>query len=255
MKQTILLPVEGMTCSACAAAVEKALFNLDGVSKASVNIATNKASITFEDTSTSVEKLQKTVRKLGYQPGAPIQGRRFSTAKAQTTLVVTGMTCSACGAAVEKGLKKLAGVEKAQVNIATSQAMVDFDPGKVQEQEMIAAVEKLGYGAAVKGAEQEREAAGKKSPWPAIRLTVALVFGALTMYIGMSHMLPFPLPLPEFIGLAEHPLSVRPGSADPHDPCSAGGNGIFCPRIRQAAFPVPQHGHFGSGGNHQRNGV
>lgn len=227
MKQTILLPVEGMTCSACAAAVEKALFNLDGVSKASVNIATNKASITFEDTSTSVEKLQKTVRKLGYQPGEPIQGRRFSTAKAQTTLVVTGMTCSACGAAVEKGLKKLAGVEKAQVNIATSQAMVDFDPGKVQEQEMIAAVEKLGYGAAVKGAEQEREAAGKKSPWPAIRLTVALVFGALTMYIGMSHMLPFPLPLPEFIGLAEHPLSFALAQLILTIPVLMAGMGFF----------------------------
>ncbi|HMQ29972.1 MAG TPA: heavy metal translocating P-type ATPase [Chloroflexaceae bacterium] len=67
-------------------------------------------------------------------------------AQQQLTLPVTGMTCASCSTRVEKALRKTPGVESAQVNLATEQATVTFDPQQVQPQQLVAAVEQSGYG-------------------------------------------------------------------------------------------------------------
>ena len=61
-------------------------------------------------------------------------------------LPVTGMTCASCAARIERGLKKVAGVESAQVNLANEQATITYDPQQVQPQGLVAAVENSGYG-------------------------------------------------------------------------------------------------------------
>jgi Cu+-exporting ATPase len=65
---------------------------------------------------------------------------------AELDLTVTGMTCAACAARIEKRLNRLDGVE-ASVNYATEQAVVRFDPARVSPDEVVAAVESIGYGA------------------------------------------------------------------------------------------------------------
>ncbi|KJS82424.1 MAG: hypothetical protein JM58_15065 [Peptococcaceae bacterium BICA1-8] len=62
-----------------------------------------------------------------------------------TTLKINGMTCAACAAKVEKALKKLEGVEKANVNFATEKAVIEYDTKKVGINEFIKTVEKLNY--------------------------------------------------------------------------------------------------------------
>ena len=62
------------------------------------------------------------------------------------TLPVTGMTCASCASRIERGLKKVAGVEIAQVNLASEQATITFDPQQVQPHDLVAAVERTGYG-------------------------------------------------------------------------------------------------------------
>jgi Cu+-exporting ATPase len=62
------------------------------------------------------------------------------------TLPVTGMTCASCASRIERGLKKVRGVESAQVNLASEQASVMYDPQQVQPHDLVAAVEKAGYG-------------------------------------------------------------------------------------------------------------
>src|SRR3712207_2095063 len=64
----------------------------------------------------------------------------------QLTLPVTGMTCASCASRIERGLKKVGGVEGAQVNLASEQATVTYDPQQVQPRDLVAAVEKSGYG-------------------------------------------------------------------------------------------------------------
>jgi Cu+-exporting ATPase len=67
-------------------------------------------------------------------------------AQQQLTFPVTGMTCASCSSRVEKALKKVGGVESAQVNLATEQATVTYDPQQVQPQQLVTAVEQSGYG-------------------------------------------------------------------------------------------------------------
>jgi Cu+-exporting ATPase len=64
----------------------------------------------------------------------------------QVTLPVTGMTCASCASRIERGVKKVNGVADAQVNLASEHATITFDPQQVQPQDLIAAVEKTGYG-------------------------------------------------------------------------------------------------------------
>ncbi|HEX5692922.1 MAG TPA: copper ion binding protein, partial [Roseiflexaceae bacterium] len=67
-------------------------------------------------------------------------------AEQQLQLPVTGMTCASCVNRVEKALKKVPGVQNASVNLATEQAAVSFDPAAAAPSQLIAAVEKAGYG-------------------------------------------------------------------------------------------------------------
>lgn len=75
----------------------------------------------------------------------------------QTTLQITGMTCAACAARIEKGLNRLPGVEQANVNLALETAQVRFEPTQVSLDQIIEKVSQLGYGAVLKPSEQESE--------------------------------------------------------------------------------------------------
>lgn len=73
----------------------------------------------------------------------------------QTTLQITGMTCAACAARIEKGLNRLPGVEQANVNLALETAQVRYEPGTVSIEQIINKVSQLGYGAVLKPSEKE----------------------------------------------------------------------------------------------------
>jgi Cu+-exporting ATPase len=62
------------------------------------------------------------------------------------TLPITGMTCASCATRIERGLGKVAGVDTAQVNLATEQATIAYDPQQLQPDMLVAAVERAGYG-------------------------------------------------------------------------------------------------------------
>lgn len=127
---------------------------------------------------------------------------------------VTGMTCSACSSHVEKSVGKLAGMEKVSVNLMTNSMQVTFDENLCDEQVIIDAVEKEGYGAtsvaelhaastvggkdvagreAVKGKAQTKEMR--------TRLIVSIVFMVLLMLVSMHHMffMWLNIPVPEFL--------------------------------------------------------
>ncbi|MBO4384370.1 MAG: cadmium-translocating P-type ATPase [Clostridia bacterium] len=111
---------------------------------------------------------------------------------------ITGMSCAACSASVERAVRKLSGVEACSVNLATERLFVRS--GEDLSDAVIAAVTKVGFGASpVESAklqtklDEERRA--KKLKADKRRLIVALVFAALLMYAAMAHMLPF-LPCP-----------------------------------------------------------
>lgn len=75
----------------------------------------------------------------------------------EATLQITGMTCAACAVRIEKGLNKVEGVSKANVNLALEKATVDYNPSFVSKSDIIKKVEALGYGAMVKDDAKQQE--------------------------------------------------------------------------------------------------
>ena len=121
---------------------------------------------------------------------------------------VTGMSCAACSARVEKAVSKVPGVTSCSVSLLTNSMGVE---GSAAEQAVIAAVEAAGYGASVKGAAsapapaQSDPLADHETPALKRRLLSSLAFLALLMYLSMGHMM-WGWPAPAF--LADNPVAM-----------------------------------------------
>src|SRR5664280_379754 len=144
---TVEIPISGMTCASCVARNEKALRRLDGVSAANVNFATEKAQVTFDPAQIDIGRLTATIEQAGYD-----------VPTATATLAIGGMTCASCVARNEKALRRVPGVIKATVNLATEKATIEYLPGVAGRDELVAAVRRAGYEVAVPA---RRTAAGR----------------------------------------------------------------------------------------------
>ena len=144
--------VGGMTCAACAAAIERGLKKKTGVSDAVVNFATGKVTVTFDPQQLSRQEIGEVINGLGYD----FLGEE---AQAETKLVlpVGGMTCAACAAAIERGLAKKEGVAEAVVNFAAGKVAVRYDSNLISRAEIIGVIEGLGYEVRNEEAEEERK--------------------------------------------------------------------------------------------------
>ena len=156
MKETAL-KVVGMSCTSCSAAIEKKLGKTPGVEKATINFATEKLHLAFDESAISLEEIGKIVEKLGYTPMLETADEKSSEgtgdqweeeglpARETNTMKVSGMTCTACSAAIEKGLNKMEGVESATVNFAAEKLTVTYDPSQVRMASLEKKVRDLGY--------------------------------------------------------------------------------------------------------------
>ena len=132
--ERIDLPITGMSCASCAAKIEKGLSNLEGVSKATVNFASEKATVVFHPFQTDLSHLIEKVKDLGY--GVKVE---------KVLLPIQGMTCASCVNKVEKALNSLKGVVHASVNFATERASVEYIPEEVTVRDLKRAVQEAGY--------------------------------------------------------------------------------------------------------------
>lgn len=109
---------------------------------------------------------------------------------------VRGMTCSACVANVTKAVEKLDGVSNANVNLMTNSMKVNFDENKINDEEIIRAVEKIGYGASSAGEKTKSEDKPVDDRERALknRLISSSIFMLILMYIAMGHMVHLPTP-------------------------------------------------------------
>ncbi|WP_080429828.1 heavy metal translocating P-type ATPase [Burkholderia ubonensis] len=142
----IELEIEGMTCASCVARVEKALAGVPGVTRASVNLATERATVDAAGGVTTAQ-LVDAVRQAGYQAtpvAEPEPAIAPDAALGAIELDIGGMTCASCAGRVEKALSNVPGVARASVNLATERATVHgaapLDPAA-----LIAAVTAAGY--------------------------------------------------------------------------------------------------------------
>ena len=147
------LPVSGMTCAACATRIERVLNRLPGVS-AHVNLAAERARVSFSDDAAGPDDVVAAIRRAGFEVPA-----------GSLDLAISGMTCAACAARVEKVLNRLPGVE-ANVNFATERASVRYRPGLAGPETIRAVVTRAGFGAAEVGlASREQERLRQAAAW------------------------------------------------------------------------------------------
>lgn len=110
---------------------------------------------------------------------------------------VTGMTCASCQANVEKAVRKL-GVDDVNVNLVSETMNVSYDKDKISEDDIIKAVEKIGYGASPKNKKKEKNLKEKNNLNEEIevknRLVISFLFMIPLMYVSMGHMVSLPLP-------------------------------------------------------------
>lgn len=190
IKQTIQLPIDGMTCGACSSRLSRVLNKMSGVIDARVNLATNDAIVEIDSEQLTATDITTAVAKSG-----------FSVPDATWMLSVQGMTCAACSSRLERVLKRLPGVTKASVNLATEQAEVVAPAGVVDYISLILAVKKAGFDATPydngESAQQEREIAAQEALKQqqqtlliAAVLSLPLVLPMLLYPFGVHWMLP-----------------------------------------------------------------
>lgn len=212
IKQTLNLPVSGMTCASCVSHVEGALKEIPGVSQVVVNLGTNKASLTYDPQRVALTDMQRAVEDVGY--GIPTS---------ELTLDVSGMTCASCVAHVEEALNELSGVQEAAVNLGLGTARVTYIPGVVTASAMKRAVREVGYEARERsqGADaldRERQAREDEIKRQGRNLLISGSIGLLVMIGTFYDMLgPLQAFVPEFlsykwvIGLLTTPIVFGPG--------------------------------------------
>ena len=184
-KARIVLPIEGMSCAACARTVQDALRGAPGVAAASVNYATAKAAVDYDDAATGVVALVQSVRQAGYGCGT-----------ATVHFQVTDLHYAASAAPLEAALATVPGVLRVAANQATETVTVDYVPGAASAEALEGAVRGAGFQVAAPIAaedpvERERIARSREVralTWKfALAAVVAVVAMLGTMVLLPSH--------------------------------------------------------------------
>ncbi len=110
--------ITGMTCTTCAATIEKGLAETPGVEQANVSFVSEKASIEYDPSKVDLAKIKHAISQIGY-----------GVATKKSIFPVSGMTCASCVARVEEALSSVPGVVSANVNLASEKATVEYTEG------------------------------------------------------------------------------------------------------------------------------
>lgn len=196
------LKIQGMSCSSCAANIEKKLNKTEGILHVSINFATEKAQIEFDKEKIPVEKIVDIVNTLGYVASAEIEDK-----KEKVTLKVQGMTCSACSNRVEKALNRMEGILSANVNLAVEKATIEYTPTKIRLTDIQRKISSLGYELILQEEENKDEIDEDEIKVMKAKKTMitSLIFTGAIMGLMIIHMfikrIPGYLPIVAVLGL------------------------------------------------------
>ena len=183
-RDSIVLPISGMTCAACVSHVSHALEELPVVADVSVSLASEKASIRLSDSSLRVSEFVDALEDAGY-----------GVATDNIILAVGGMTCAACVTHIESALADVDGVVSAGVNLASERAGVEYIPGLAAVSDMRRAVEDAGYSLIGVVGEQDETATPREVTILRRKLLFSLIVAGTIMAVmflpGMHEFLPF----------------------------------------------------------------
>ncbi|AUV84367.1 heavy metal translocating P-type ATPase (plasmid) [Salinigranum rubrum] len=132
--RTAHLDITGMSCANCSQTVGEALESLDGVREANVNFATDEGSVEYDPDEVTLRAIYDAIENAGY--GAVSE---------TLTIAISDMTCANCADTNETALEAVPGVVDAEVNYATDEAQVTYNPADADREAMYDAIEDAGY--------------------------------------------------------------------------------------------------------------
>jgi Cu+-exporting ATPase len=164
--RTTQLDITGMSCANCSTTVRDALESLDGVESASANYATDEGTVEYDPGTVSLREIYDAVEDAGY-------GAISETA----TVGISDMSCANCAETTEAALEETAGVIGAEVNYATDEAQVTYNPAEASIDDLYGAIEDAGYSPVREGGDEgaARDDARRNEIRRQLRLTL---FGA-----------------------------------------------------------------------------
>ena len=188
----VAIPIKGMSCAACVMHVEHALRETPEVVDVTVNLATEKATVSVPPGPLPLESVRRSVEDAGYQ-----------IATVEINLAVGGMTCGACVSHVQHALQGVDGVLDASVNLVTERANVCYVPGLAGIPQFREALEDSGYqleGVAGderdSAAELDRLSRTEEISYYRRRCAFAVTAGVIIL-LGSMHIFPWTQPLNE----------------------------------------------------------
>ncbi|WP_458189745.1 heavy metal translocating P-type ATPase [Haladaptatus sp. NG-WS-4] len=186
MTEKTQLEIRGMSCANCSGTVSEALGGLDGVREANVNFATDEGTVEYDPHEVSLGDIYATIEDAGYEP-----------VRARTTIGISDMSCANCAEASEEALERVPGVVAAEVNFATDEASIEYNPAAVGIGDMYDAIEKAGYTPVREdesdgGEEDARQVARDAEIRKQFRLTLFGAVLALPLVVFMFEHLFFP---------------------------------------------------------------
>ena len=163
-KASTSIRIEGMTCASCVGRVEKAIRAVPGVAAANVNLATERADVTFADKAHPLAVVEA-IKNAGYEAGTDT-----------IELSIQGMTCASCVGRIEKALKAVPGVAAADVNLATEKAVIRSVADMVELADLEAAVRTAGYEAqrTIQGSTADTQTEARATELRNLRFSVLL---------------------------------------------------------------------------------
>ena len=144
-QQSFDIDITGLTCGSCVNSAESAIAQVDGVAKASVNLATGRARLDVKESANAVTTLNAVAQAL--------TNSGYPAATQSLKLELTGVSCGGCISRVETSLKRLPGVLSASANLSLSQAQVEVLTSAIRLDTLTEAVAAAGYGASLAAAE------------------------------------------------------------------------------------------------------
>ncbi len=198
---SLQVPVRGMHCAACSSRVERMIASMPGVERASVNLASESLSVSFDPQVVSPQAMAERLAPAGFSLDLPAPRLRFA---------ISGMHCAACSSRIERAVSDMEGVTRVSVSLASETAQVDLVPGS--EVQALAAriverIRELGFEAECLGDGAEGGLEDAEARWQAhsreqqaelaVRrreVRLSLLFAGLLLILSMGEMLGMPVP-------------------------------------------------------------
>ncbi len=176
MDNHVVLPILGMTCANCSAAVERSLRKENGVKSANVNLSTEKAAVELEF-EIELPRLVDRVRRAGYD-----------VALGEASYLLENLSDNSDALLIEKRIKELPGIYKAQVNLSNNLVRVEYVPTEVGPTDLTALLRELGYKYTENATSEDAEGIARKKEMNEQKhlLIVGLIFTIPLFLLSMA---------------------------------------------------------------------